>query len=416
MLAASSPGPNLYVDGDSREATVNVYRTEAGLRHHLRDVLNFYYPACIDTDVGGYVAQLDERDGHAYDTRTRHLVATARGVANFSLGVLADGPDWCRFAAEHGLGFLSAAHWDPENEGYDWLLDGRETIDATRYCYGHAFVLLAGARAHRADIHGGYAALKRAYDVMEDHFWEPENELYADEASADWDELSAYRGQNANMHACEALIAAYAATDQEKYLDRAYTVAETFTRTVTRATDGLLWEHYTEEWEPDLQYNRASPHHRFRPWGYQPGHHLEWAKLLVLLHEHRPREWLVERARELFESAVGLGWDEVHEGFYYTIERSGEPVVADKYGWVHAEAIGASALLSAHDESYLKWYDKVWLYAREHLINPKYGNWYERLTREHEHDDSNRGVAVEPGYHPLTNCWLAMGALSDESV
>jgi mannose/cellobiose epimerase-like protein (N-acyl-D-glucosamine 2-epimerase family) len=106
----------------------------------------------------------------------------------------------------------------------------------------------------------------------------------------------------------------------------------------------------------------------------------------------------------MFETAVEISWDEVHEGFYYTVKESGEPVVADKYGWAHAEAIGASALLQAHDEAYLEWYDRLWSYVREHFINPKYGNWYERLTREHERDDPNNGVVVEPGYHPLTNC------------
>ena len=393
---------------------MNIYRTEAGLRHQFRDVLNFYYPRCIDTDVGGYTAQLDERDGHVYETRTRHLVATARGVQNFGLGVLADGPDWCRFAAEHGLRFLSTVHWDRKREGYDWVLEGRETTDATRHCYGHAFVLLAGARAHQAGIPGGLAELERAYRVMDERFWEPEYGLYADEASADWGSLSTYRGQNANMHACEALFAAYEATDHERYLDRAYAIAKTFTRDIARATDGLLWEHYTEDWEPDLEYNREHPRDRFRPWGYQPGHHVEWAKLLLLLYGHRPEEWPLERARELFDDAMELGWDGEHDGLFYTVEEDGEPVVADKYGWPHAEAIGASALLSTHEEAYLEWYDRLWSYARENLINPKYGNWYERLTHEHERDDPNRGTEVEPGYHPLTNSWLAMEAIPNE--
>ncbi|TYL38827.1 N-acylglucosamine 2-epimerase [Natronococcus pandeyae] len=392
---------------------MTIYRTRAGLRHQFRDVLNFYYPDCIDTAVGGYVAQLDERDGHVYDARTKHLVATARGVHNFSLGVLADGPDWCRYAAEHGLRFLSNEHWDDDREGYDWLLEGRQTRDRTRHCYGHAFVLLAGARATQAGIPGGRAELERAFDVLEERFWEPDHELYADQATPDW-ELSAYRGQNANMHACEALLAAYEATGDERYLERSYTIADRFTREVTAATDGLLWEHYTAEWEPDLSYNEDSPRHQFRPPGYQPGHHAEWAKLLAVLADHRSEEWLLERARDLFDAAVELGWDDEHGGLYYTVDADGEPIVADKYGWVHTEAIGASALLSRHDESYGSWYDRLWEYSLEHLRNPRYGNWYERLTREHERDGPNHGPAVEPGYHPLTNCWLAMRALEAE--
>jgi mannose/cellobiose epimerase-like protein (N-acyl-D-glucosamine 2-epimerase family) len=394
---------------------MNIYRSRTGLRHQFRDILNFYYPACIDTAVGGYVAQLDERDGHVYDSQTRHLVATARGVHNFSLGVLEDGPDWCRYAAEHGLRFLSEVHWDNDQKGYDWLLEGREPVDRTRYCYGHVFALLAGARAHQAGIPGGRAELERAFGVLEERFWEPEHGLYADQASPDW-EIEPYRGQNANMHVCEALLAAYEATREDRFLERADTVADRFTREVTSATDGLLWEHYTGKWVPDLSYNADEPNHQFRPPGYQPGHHAEWAKLLALLADYQPEEWALERAFELFDAAVDLGWDDEHGGLYYTVEADGEPIVPDKYSWVHTEAIGASALLSRHDGAYVDWYDRLWEHSLEHLRNPKYGNWYERLTREHERDGPNRGPEVEPGYHPLTNCWLAMRAFEDEAA
>ncbi|WP_331232839.1 AGE family epimerase/isomerase [Natronorarus salvus] len=393
---------------------MNVYRTREGLRHAFRDVLNFYYPDCIDARYGGYIAQIDERDGGVYDGRTKHLVATARGVNNFSLGVLADGPDWCRYAAEHGLRFLSVAHWDDECEGYDWLLDGRDATDRTRYCYGHAFALLAGARAHRAGIPGGREELDRAFSVLEDRFFEPEYGLYADRASPDWTELSPYRGANANMHTLEALLAAGEATGEARFLDRAYTVADRFTRDLASESDGLLWEHYTESWEPDFAYNEDEPHHQFRPPGYQPGHHAEWAKLLLVLAEHREEQWFVLRARELFDAAIDLGWDERCGGLSYTVEASGEPIVAAKYGWVHAEAIGASALLADHDDSDLRWYDRLWAYAREHLIDPGTGNWYEKCTREGAYDGPNRGPAVEPGYHPATNCWLAMGVLDED--
>lgn len=45
--------------------------------------------------------------------------------------------------------------------------------------------------------------------------------------------------------------------------------------------DGLLWEHYTTNWEHDWSYNRERPTHLYRPWGYQPGHLMEWTKLLL---------------------------------------------------------------------------------------------------------------------------------------
>jgi mannose/cellobiose epimerase-like protein (N-acyl-D-glucosamine 2-epimerase family) len=390
------------------------YQSPDWLHQHIRDVLSFYYPSCVDIHYGGYAAQIDEQDGHVYDTRTRHLVATARAVHNFSVGLILNGPTWCYTAAEHGLAFLESAHWDDTNEGYHWLLKGRDTIDATRQCYGHGFVMLAGARAHQAGIKGGKATLERAFQAVDEHFWEPDHGLYADEASADWGKLSPYRGLNANMHTFEALLAAYEATGKKGYLARAGTIAKTVTIDLAEDDTGRIWEHFTEDWNPDFEYNRNDPAHQFRPWGYQPGHHAEWAKLLLVLYEHAPEAWHVDRAKELFETAVDIGWDDGHGGLYYTVDREGEPVVGDKFSWEIAEAIGAAALLAQQDEDYLTWYDRLWEYAETHFVNPRHGNWYERLTREHERDSPNRGVAVEPGYHPLNNAWVAMQAFADD--
>jgi len=284
----------------------SLFRSPDWLRKHSREVLSFYYPACIDTHYGGYVAQLDEQDGHVYDARTKHLVATARAVHNFSVGILLNGPIWCRTAAEHGLTFLEAAHWDETHRGYDWILQGRTTQDATRHCYGHAFVMLAAARAHQAGIDGAHEILERVHSVIDEHFWEPAHGLYADEATPEW-ELSSYRGINANIHTCEALIAAHEATDRNRFLERATTIAATVTRELAEEDTGRIWEHYTDEWRVDLEYNREEPAHQFRPWGYQPGHHVEWAKLLCLIHGHDPKDWYIQRATELFDIAVNIG-------------------------------------------------------------------------------------------------------------
>ena len=81
--------------------------------------------------------------------------------------------------------------------------------------YAHA--LMAGeseARDHVAET----------FELMEQRFWEPQHGLYADEATAGW-ELSPYRGQNANMHGCEAMLAAFDATGELRYLHRAETLA-----------------------------------------------------------------------------------------------------------------------------------------------------------------------------------------------
>lgn len=391
----------------------SIFRDRWALRQQVRNVLSFHYPECIDHRYGGYRLNRDACDGHVYDDTRKHLVGACRMTYNCCVGARIGGPDWCRSAAMHGLSFLFDAFYDADSGGFDWVLEGTDTDDATRYCYGHAFCLLACAAATDLGLPGAADRLERVSRILDERFFEPAFGLCRAEADADWT-FSSYRGQNANMHACEASLAAFDATGNTRHLDRAYTIADALIR--DPPTDGgLIPEHYTADWEPDFEYHRDEPRHQFRPPGLQPGHGVEWAKLLHLLADRCEEAWLTERASELFERAVEVGWDDEFGGFYYTVETDGSPIVSEKYGWAVAEGIGAAALLGRADGSYLEHYDRFWEYARAHLIDEKYGTWYEKATREGEPiAPTNDTPRVEPGYHPLANAALAMDAVAGE--
>ena len=382
-----------------------VYRDPSWLRSEIDAILSFYYPTCVDETDGGFVAQLDEESGAIYDSDSKHLVATSRYTANFCRGHRYDGPEWCRSMAERGVEFLRETHRDPEVGGYDWLLEGTEPVDRRRVCYGHAFVLLAYAEATDFGIDGARECLGDAYDVLIDRFWEPDHSLCKSEYAADWREAEDYRGQNANMHTYEAMLAAYEATGERRYLDRAREIAHAITVELARGTEGLLWEHYTADWDHDMGYNRDDPRHQFRPWGYQPGHHVEWAKLLAVLDRHADTDWALSRARELFDAAVSYGWDTEYGGFHYTFDPDGSPIVEDKYGWPVVEGIGAAAALyeRTDDKRYTEWYDQFWAYAEKALVAPG-RNWYQKRTRDNDPYETASGPAVEPGYHPIGAC------------
>ncbi len=396
-------------------STAQPFQSQSWLRQHTVNVLNFYYPDCVDHRYGGYIAQLSDEDGHIYDGQAKHTVATCRFVYSFSLGAQIDGPDWCRSVAAHGLRFLMNDHWDDENGGFVRELSGRTVRNPNHRCYDHAFGLLAASTAAEAGIDGAEAAVERIYDVIDERFWEPEHNLCAIDASPDWSETDSYRGQNSNMHTCEAHLAAYEATGEARYLDRSYAIAEALGRELADETDGLIWEHYTEDWEHDFEYHRDESAHTFRPWGYQPGHLLEWSKLLAQLARHRDEEWLVERAAHLFDAAVEYGWDDEHGGFIYTFDRDGEPLVLEKYYWPHTEGVGAAALLAEHtgEDRFWEWYDQIWAYAWRTLVNKKYGNWYFKRTRTGEpHDGIDGTPEFKVGYHQVGACVTAMDVLN----
>lgn len=384
----------------------HLYRDERWLQQHVRSLLNFYYPDCIDHRFGGYISQLSDVDGHIYDGKSKMVVSTARFIYNFSVGKMLGGPDWCHSAAHHGVDFLLEAH-KQDDGGYPWLLSGRDVTDSQWTCYGHAFVLFALSTAAKANIPRAADHIDETFELIDEHFWEDEHGLCKGKLDAEWNEIEEYRGQNANMHMCEAMISAYEATGEEVYLDRAYTIAERLALDLADKGDGLLWEHYTTDWEHDWEYNRDQPTHLFRPWGYQPGHLMEWTKLLLHLDEHMDEQWLVDRAQHFFDAAVEHGWDD-NGGFVYNFDRDGNPIASEKYYWKLAEGFAAAARLAeaTDDSTYWEWYDRIWDYAWENMVNEKYGNWYFKLTPDNQiHDDIDSTPEVKTGYHPLGACY-----------
>ena len=395
-------------------------------RARLLSTLRVQYPDAL-ADRGFRL--LHPTSGEPYADRRRHLVATCRSIANFAVGAIAGGPDWCRDAAEHGLSFLREAH-RADDGGYHLVVDADgDPLDRTRSAYGHAFVLLAYARATEAGIDGAAENLEATHELLEDRFRDEAGMLRSD-CDPDWTEREAYRGQNANMHACEAYLAAYEATGADEYLDRARHIARTITVDLAAETDGLLWEHYTADWDHDFGYNEDEPRHQFRPPGYQPGHHVEWAKFLALLDrydgatgadadvdaegdEYAPEGGWYARALDLFETAVANGWTET--GFVYTHREDGTAIVPDQYGWALAEAVGASAALAeraaAHGDAAerLRTWNRRFLECTDRYRGPA-GLWYEKRLAA---DDGGDLVApdppgVEPDYHPASafyECW-----------
>ncbi|HEY0858946.1 MAG TPA: AGE family epimerase/isomerase [Albitalea sp.] len=401
------------------------FRSPDFLRRHILHTMSFYEGRALDPSGGFFHFFKD--DGTVYDARTRHLVSSARFVFNYATAARRFGSVQWRNAARHGLRFLRDVHRDAATGGYAWRLrwhNGRkQVLDSANHCYGLAFVLLAHAHAAMAGITEARAGIAETFELMENRFWEPLQSLYADEARADWS-LVPYRGQNANMHACEAMLAAFEATLDRRYLDRAEAVADAVTRRLAAHAGGLIWEHYRAdeqgEWAPDWDYNRHDKSNIFRPWGYQPGHLTEWAKLLLVLERKRASHWALPRARELFAAAIEHAWDAEHGGLIYGFapdeEQPDRFVVCDrdKYFWVQAESLAAAALLGLRtgDEHYWAWYDRLWDYAWRHFVDHRYGAWYRILTHDNQKISDEKSPAGKTDYHTMGACHDVLTALS----
>ncbi|UJZ87256.1 AGE family epimerase/isomerase [Heyndrickxia coagulans] len=385
------------------------------LKQHILDTVNFYAPRCIDKVSGGYInCFLD--DGTVCDYETRQLVGQARFVFIFSVAALLEPGQAYRELAEHGISFLQRHQRDHKHGGYYWELKGQSVSHSVKRAYGHAFVLLAAAMAAKAGISSAFPMIAETFEVLERHFWRENEGLYVDEISADWSEVSPYRGQNANMHLCEAMMTAYEATGNKRYLERAERIAESVMFRLLPQSGGLIWEHYHEDWTIDWTYNYGITKSELRPYGFIFGHSIEWSKLLLLLDRLAPGNWRKPLAQSLFQSAIHLGLDRKNGGIFFSMAPGGRMIDCDKYYWVMAEAIGASSLLAASDRNALQLYRDLFTYCWTYFVDQQRGGWYQLLNPCNRRYSNIKSPPPKTDYHPVTNCLIALTSFSPSGL
>jgi mannose/cellobiose epimerase-like protein (N-acyl-D-glucosamine 2-epimerase family) len=250
-----------------------------------------------------------------------------------------------------------------------------------------------------------------AFARMNDAFFSAVDGAYADEITPQG-ELIAYRGQNANMHMCEACLAAYESTGDARYLQRAQSLIERFVFGLAQASNGLIWEHYQRDWSLDWTYNQDNPGNIFKPWGFQTGHQTEWAKLLLIAHSHASDARYVSRAAVLQNAAFEHGWDQTHGGLIYGFAPDFTPCDTDKYFWVQAESLASAWRLwrVTGDTVYLEQYKKLWRWSWQHMVDHQHGAWLRILAADGIPLEDTKSPAGKVYYHTMGACWDVMQA------
>lgn len=405
--------------------TLPNFRAASTLTDHIAKTMRFYHPRCVD-DSGGFFHYFKD-DGSIYDATSRHLVSSTRFVFNYAMAYRHfQDPQYLQLV-RHGVAFLRDVHRHPGTGAYAWQLDWRDgceqITDGTNHCYGLAFVLLAYSHALMAGVSEARDYITETAQLMEAQFWQAEFGLYADQTSEDWQTRDPYRGQNTNMHACEAMIAAFQATGELAYLHRAELIAHSITQVQAAQADGLIWEHYDSQWKIDWNYNLDDKANLFRPWGFQPGHFTEWAKLLILLDGYADDlqgdgAYLLSTAEKLFAIAMQTSWDENHGGICYGFAPDRSVCDGDKYFWVQAESFAAAACLAQRTgkQEYWDWYEKIWRYSWTHFVDHQHGAWYRILRNDNSKISDEKSPAGKTDYHTMGACYEVLNALKMSNV
>jgi sulfoquinovose isomerase len=332
---------------------------------------------------GGF-AWLDDT-GRPDLRRPVELWVTCRMTHVYCLGDLMGRPGSGPLA-DHGVEALLGRMRDQRHGGWYAQVGPDGPVARDKTAYEHAFVLLAASSAVASGRNGGEELLDLALATELEHFWDDEYGMVREQWDESFSTLDGYRGVNANMHTVEALLAAADVLDDATLRDRATRVVTRVVHELAAAHSWRIPEHFDESWTPQLEYNADQPAHAFRPYGATVGHWLEWARLTLHLREalgSAAPDWLLDDARSLFHNAVTEGWAvDGADGFVYTVDWTGKPVVRERMHWVAAEATMTAAALHAAtgDPSYARWYRTWWDHVADRFLDRAGGSWHHELS------------------------------------
>ena len=423
----------------------------AELTAEARRLLDFGRAARLPTGGFGWL----DPTGHPTPGMPAYLYVTGRMTHTYSLAHLLGVPGAAELV-DHGLRSLRTVFRDAEHGGWFTAVGPDGVVDDRKWSYPHAFVVLAASSALVAGRPGA-ELLDEALAVVEERFWDDELGVVVEEWDAAFTRLSGYRGANANMHTVEAFLAAYDATGRRVWLDRARRISERVAG-VAAEHAWRLPEHYDARFRPLLDHNADHLDDPFKPFGATVGHGFEWSRLLLHLSaalagsgasvglgapESRGSAdpWSADSssvwgspagtgeqarggtgkpasadtalasdpaaaARALFDRAVTDGWAvDGAEGFVYTTDWAGEPVIRQRLHWVVCEALGAAAVLwrATGEDAFAQRYRQWWDYAGRSFVDIVGGSWH------HELDPDNRPAAtIRPGKADIYHATQAM--------
>jgi mannose-1-phosphate guanylyltransferase/mannose-6-phosphate isomerase len=231
----------------------------------------------------------------------------------------------------HGVDFLKSAP-RAANGGWPRAIDAQGKIaDPAEDLYDHACILLAAAHAHKMKNKDAHALGAEAWNFVETHLASRDHGGFHETPGG-----GGPRRSNPHMHLLEACLAWHEATSEVVWLTRAAAIIDLFKSRFFDTDTWTLGEYFNGDWSL-LGGDKGL-------WT-EPGHHFEWAWLLVEYANAASQPELIKFARKLYSSAIANGLNRATGLAYDAVSKDGLPLVRTSRSWPQTEAIKAAIAL-----------------------------------------------------------------------
>jgi mannose-1-phosphate guanylyltransferase/mannose-6-phosphate isomerase len=300
------------------------------VRHWLfEEAMPLWSTAAIDERHGGYYEAM------GFDRRPiqkpKRMRTMARQIFAFSVAKTHGWEGPADRLIAHGVDFI-ATRGRTANRGWVRTLavDGT-VLDPAEDAYDHACVLLALAHAHRAGNPDALALGEATFAFLDERLEDRNMRGFLETSQGE-----GLRRTNPHMHLLEAFLAWHEATGDRQYLRRAARIIDLFRSHFFDAESWTIGEYFDDDWKP-AEGEKGQ-------WT-EPGHHFEWAALLVEFARRSGQKDLIAFARKLYASAIANGLNRATGLAYGAVSREGIPLERTSRSWPQTEAIKAAMAL-----------------------------------------------------------------------
>jgi len=319
-----------------------------------------------DSSRGGFVERLGP-DGKADQLAPRRVRVQARQIYSFAIAARLGWYPQGRDIAMKGMEYMLAKARSPDGRpGFVHLIDpDGNVLNPLRDAYDHAFVLLAMATLYELS---GDASLRGEMDSLVAFL---DRELRSSHGGfIEGIPPTLPRRQNPQMHLFEAMIAAFDATHDLSYQNRAGDLFGLFAASLYDARRQALGEYFEEDWS------------RIEPVVVEPGHQAEWVWLLRGFERitgcptGRHRAQLLSSALRYRDEATGCLIDEGDaEGNIRKSTRRLWPQTEIAKAWIAQAEVGEQGAADKACEALARLH-------RHYLSHPVPGGWYDQFDRD----------------------------------
>lgn len=409
------------LDPELRESLSEEFKSQL-----LNHILDPWYPASVDEEVGGYNTRFDYQ-WNPDDQQPRMIVSQARLIWTASVASeFVDDSDRLLSAAEHGFHYLKNVMWDPEYGGFfnqvsrDGSVLNNSDGRTIKQAYGHAFAIYGLAAYAKAT--DNQEALELAVDTfqwLETHSYDPEHGGYFNFMERDGNPLTnglngtPPKDQNSSIHLLEAFTELFHVWP-DPLLEERLTEMLTLIRDTIRIDPGYLVLYSEADWTP-VSYRDSSDQVREENYNFDHvsfGHDVETAFLMIEASETlgiQNDSTTHHYAKQMVDHSLRTGWDHENGGFYdggYYLDKGEDLVVLrdTKTWWAQAEGLNALLLMSLlypDDEmEYQRYFLQMRDYINEYLIDHEYYGWFDSgLDKSPDSRYGAKGHIWKTNYH-----------------